>query len=69
MVDPALLVRIRMDAKRIREHGDRTGPLENKPLRWEGCTTNPNGWRLMGDLADDLDAIAEHLERSLDDLK
>ena len=49
--------RIKADIADIRKSGDRTGALALKNLRWVGMPENPNGWRTMGDLADDLEEI------------
>lgn len=69
MIDPELINRIRQDITRIHEAGDRTGPVADRPLRWEGVPANPNGWRRMRDLADDLQLIVEYLDRNIDDLR
>lgn len=70
--------RLRLDIDNIRTAGDRTGAKDKKPLRWEGCPPNPNGWRLMGDMANDVELLlnvtrgtpvpqwAEERERMLD---
>lgn len=52
-----VMERIKLDIIRIREGQDRTSTIATRHLRWEGAAINPNGWRLMGDLADDLEEI------------
>ena len=46
--------RIKLDIDRIRRANDRTGKLSERIFRWIG---DPNGWRTMGDLADDLELL------------
>jgi len=53
----SLRERLRKDVERIRGENDRTGPIAQKTIRWEGCPPNPNGWRLMGDLANDIEEL------------
>lgn len=48
-----LLERLSKDVDAIRETNHRTGPKSDNPLRWVGLES-PNGWRLMGDLANDI---------------
>lgn len=56
-----LIERLRKDVERIRGDNDRTGPLSARSLRWEGMPTNPNGWRLLGDLANDIERLLNEL--------
>lgn len=60
-MDEEIKARLLADVERIRAARDRTGSLSLKPLRWEGTEHNPNGWRLMGDLADDIEALIKEL--------
>lgn len=69
MITPEIIERIKLDAVRIRQANDRTDSLATRPFRWEGVLLNPNGWRTLGHLADDLELLAEYLEKNLDDLK
>ncbi len=48
--------RLRADMETIRQNRDRTGQLSLRPLRWVG---EPMGWRLMGDLADDIEELLD----------
>lgn len=57
-----LVADLRADIATIREVRDRTGSMDSRPLRWVGCPPNPNGWRLMGDLANDLETLLNLLE-------
>lgn len=51
--------RLRLDIEEIRRTQDRTGKKSERNFRWEGMPDNPNGWRKMGDLADDLEALLD----------
>lgn len=64
-----LIQRLKFDIDRIRIANDRTGPMSAHNLRWEGCPPNPNGWRLMGDLANDVEELIQLFMRSHDDGK
>lgn len=57
-----IIVRLRKDIETIRESGDRTGSRSRRNLRWEGME-NPNGWRLMGDLANDVEKLLNLIVR------
>lgn len=46
--------RLRLDVKCIRKANDRTGKLAERIFRWVG---EPNGWRKMSDLADDIEQL------------
>ncbi len=46
--------RLALDVERIRQTDDRTGKLAERQFRWEG-SSNPNGWRVMADLANDIE--------------
>lgn len=59
-----LIKRLRKDIDEIRRNQDRTGPKGNRPMRWEGTPPNPNGWRLFGDLANDLEKLLDALPQT-----
>ncbi len=55
--------RLRADVATIRTEGDQTGAKSGRELRWIGV---PQGWRRMGDLANDIEELLEERERMLD---
>lgn len=58
---PELIERLKLDVIEICSAHDRTGKKSERPLRWEGTKTNPNGYRTFGDLAKDLDIVIKDL--------
>jgi hypothetical protein len=53
------IARIKLDIEGIWKKHDRTGALSGRNLRWEGTAANPNGWRTMAHLANDLELILD----------
>lgn len=39
--------------------------MAKKPIRWEGPQLNPNGYRTMGDHANDLEEVLDTIENFL----
>jgi hypothetical protein len=57
-----LIERLRADIHEIRTSHPRTGPKAEDVIRWEGTESNPNGWRRLKDLANDVEELLnEHI--------
>lgn len=52
------VARLRLDLDTIDQTRDRTGKLAERNLRWVG---EPNGWRTMGELAQDIELVINKL--------
>lgn len=64
MIDQELLNRLKSDVEAIHKPNDRTAAKAELPLRWEGFENNPLGWRTLGNIADDIQALLGQLNVS-----
>lgn len=52
-----LRTRLLADIADIRAKRERLDPKVKHIFRWEGLPHNPNGWRTLGDLANDIEQL------------